>query len=432
MMDVYEEHLSEAGFLWTRWERCLASPTVDLTAAEAQEERLLAHMDGLAFGGPEVAERLLILTLELEAPAEVASAAFALLASGQDGAKHVLERLEVGEGPALAGIQRALELDDSLAAAALLPLLSSSSVDAQAVVLEALVFRRAVPPSTLARFLSHADPRLQATALLGLEGHPEESVRKALHAALDAPQVHVRNAALVSGLIAGLRRAWDKCEKWAAEPSAVGAQARVLLALGGSEQDVTRLVKLLDVPELRSSTLWALSFSGQLAAAEACLAWMEEDRGTAALAAEAFSAITGLPLEGAYVGPSREDEAEEPIPLEEEDLDADLVPGPEDALATPAPDAVAAWWKEARARFDPGTRYLRGIPFSAQSLLGALHQEPMRRRGVLALELAIRSRGQFRLEARAFTRRQASELARALAAPASISPRRFDGLMTQG
>jgi hypothetical protein len=56
----------------------------------------------------------------------------------------------------------------------------------------------------------------------------------------------------------------------------------------------------------------------------------------------------------------------------------------------------------------------------------------MRQRGVLALERAIRSRGQLRLEARAFILRQASELARALVAPASISLRRFDGLMPQG
>jgi uncharacterized protein (TIGR02270 family) len=343
-----------------------------------------------------------------------------------------VERLEAGDGPALAGIQRALELDDSLPSAVLLPLLGASSLDVQAVVLESLVFRRAVPPSALARYLSHGDPRLRGAALLGLNGGLDENAKKALHAALDAPEVGVRNAALVSGLISGLRRSWDKCQKWAAEPSAAGAQARVLLALGGSEQDVTRLVKLLDVPELRSSTLWALGFSGHVAAAEACLAWMEKDQGTAALAAEAFSAITGLRLEGAYVGPPREDGAEEPIPLEEENLDANLVPGPEDELANPVPDAVIAWWKEARSRFHPGTRYLRGIPFSAQTLLEALRQEPMRRRGVLALELAIRSRGQIRLEARDFTRRQTSGLAKALGSAASISSRRFDGLMTQG
>lgn len=83
------------------------------------------------------------------------------------------------------------------------------------------------------------------------------------------------------------------------------------------------------------------------------------------------------------------------------------------------------------ARFDAGTRHLRGVPFSAQALLGALREEPLRQRGVLALERAIR-RGQLRLEARAFILRQASELARALVAPASISLRRFDGLMPQG
>ncbi|QDE86151.1 TIGR02270 family protein [Myxococcus xanthus] len=430
MMDVYEEHLGEAAFLWSRWEQSLASPAVDLTIAEAIEERLLAHLDGLTLGGPEVAERLLIPMLEQGAPTEVSSAAFALLANGREGAKHVLERLEATEGPALTGIQRALELDDSLDPAALLPILGASRVDTQAAVLEALVFRRAVPPSALARFLSHDDPRLQSAALLGLDGRPEEPARKALLAALDSPEVRVRTAALVSGLVAGLRRAWEKCQKWAAEPSAAGAQARVLLALGGGERDLTRLVELLDVPDLRASTLWALGFSGQVAAADACLAWMGDDRRTAALAGEAFCAITGLQLEGPYAAPL-EELAEEPLALEEEDLDADLVPRPEDALPLPAPGAVAAWWKQERGRLAPGSRLTRGRPFSVQSLFEALRQEPMRRREVLALELALRSRGQLRLEARALTRRQAASFDRALAAPASISSRRFDALMLQ-
>ncbi|NPC85981.1 hypothetical protein HPC49_48335, partial [Pyxidicoccus fallax] len=334
MMDVYEEHLSEAGFLWERWERGLASPAVDLTVTAAREERLLAHLDALTVGGSEVAGALLIPTLDSKAPTEVAAAAFALLASGEEGARKVLERLEAGKGPALAGIQRALELDDSLAPAALLPLLGSPRVDVQTLVLGALVFRRAVSPTVVEKFLSHGDPRLQSAALLGLEGRLDETHRKGLQAALDSPHTGVRHAALTAGLIAGLRGAWERCRKWAGESSAVGAQARVLLALGGGEQDITGLVKLLENAVLRPSTLWALGFSGHVSAAEACLAWMDKDRGTAALAAEAFSAITGLRLEAPYVAPARV-AAEEPIPLEEEDLDADLVPTPEDALATP-------------------------------------------------------------------------------------------------
>ena len=45
------------------------------------------------------------------------------------------------------------------------------------------------------------------------------------------------------------------------------------------------------------------------------------------LAGEAFCAITGLRMEGAYVA-KEPPESEEPIPFEEEDLEADLVAGP--------------------------------------------------------------------------------------------------------
>ncbi|QDE93173.1 hypothetical protein BHS06_31635 [Myxococcus xanthus] len=55
----------------------------------------------------------------------------------------------------------------------------------------------------------------------------------------------------------------------------------------------------------------------------------------------------------------------------------------------------------------------------------------MRRREGLALELALHSRGRLQLETRERTRRQAAELDRAITAPAPISSRRFDALMTQ-
>ena len=75
------------------------------------------------------------------------------------------------------------------------------------VALEALVFRRAVPPSALARFFSHEDPRLQSAALLGLDGRPDEPARKALLAVLNSPQERGRTAPeslWVTGTLANL------------------------------------------------------------------------------------------------------------------------------------------------------------------------------------------------------------------------------------
>ena len=60
LWDVVEEHLDEAAFLWTQWERGLQSPLYKLhELRDRVEERMLAHLDGLVVGGEAVAQRLL-------------------------------------------------------------------------------------------------------------------------------------------------------------------------------------------------------------------------------------------------------------------------------------------------------------------------------------------------------------------------------------
>jgi len=79
----------------------------------------------------------------------------------------------------------------------------------------------------------------------------------------------------------------------------------VLLALFGTGADTALLVDMLGIREMRPHALWALGFSGRLVAMEACLALLEAPlAGTAG--GEAFSAMTGLQLEGLYALPPGE------------------------------------------------------------------------------------------------------------------------------
>jgi uncharacterized protein (TIGR02270 family) len=131
------------------------------------------------------------------------------------------------------------------------------------------------------------------------------------------------------------------------------------------------------------------------------------------LAGEAFSAITGLKLEGVYVEESEGEEKEALPPLEEEDLDADLSPKPEDPLPMPAHAAVVGWWKEARKDFAKDRRYLGGQPFGGATLLESLVGGVMPRRPVYVLELALRTQGVQQVRTFAFTERQRAEVSRA-------------------
>lgn len=411
MMDVFEEHLEEATWLWTQWERALVAPDYDLAETAELEARLLAHLGGLVEGGAPVAESLLRPELESEERARVCAVCFVLLAKAVPDDLRALVR---GAGPQQqAAVRRALELcGQERLDAVLSPLLAVEDAEVKATALEALVFRSDVQDSVLSSFLLSEDARVRIAALRGLRELPRLEPRNPLPQALSSAHPGIRDAAIELGLTLGAREAWDACRKAVEAGDKHAREPMVLWALGCEEAELGLLTALLRVPERRTEALWALGFSGRVSAAEACLEWMgEKDTEVARLAGEAFCAISGLRLEGANVL-LPEEAPEEPIPLEQEDLGADLVPRPEDDLPRPAAESVARWWHEARGRFTRGTRYLMGHPFNADVLLAALERGPMRRRHVMARELALRSRRTLSIPTRALTGRQRAALVR--------------------
>src|SRR6516225_874543 len=80
LMDVYEENLDEAAFLWRAWEAARVSATqTPADVAAGPEERLRAHLDELVLGGKEVAVNLLVPALGGDEIDRVAPATWALL-----------------------------------------------------------------------------------------------------------------------------------------------------------------------------------------------------------------------------------------------------------------------------------------------------------------------------------------------------------------
>jgi uncharacterized protein (TIGR02270 family) len=440
LLDVFEEHLNEAAFLWTQWEQALCSPDFNIEETTTIEARLCAHLDGLVIGEAPVAEALLKPSLESEDLSTLFAAAFALLAGAERTQLSGVLALLVSRPPEVhAPILRALQLNerDELAET-LQPLLKESDPDRLTLALEALTFHditsKDTPKDTSTKemavdmLLRHEEEKLLVAALRYLQPLPRHLVRGHLPRLLGDPRPAVRDAAMEAGLMAGVRAAWERCLDVAGQNAAPSRQQLLLLGLSGDSLGTDRLLSLLDVEDLRADVLWALGFSGQIAAAEACLKWLAHQE-FAPLAGEAFSAITGLHLQGDHVREKQEEPSQEPLPLEEEDLDANLLPRPEDALPIPRPEAVGAWWHENRRNFTHGQRYLHGVPFTIEALLMELVQGPMRRRHAHALELALRSQGACRLHTRAFTQRQHTELAKLRNTALRLSVRPLPGIL---
>lgn len=413
MKDIFEEHFAEATFLLSQWERALRGAHYDLEETAQLEERLLAHLDGLVLGGEPVIEALLRPALEGEEPWEVFCAAFVSIAESPPAAlEAILAMVPVPPAVVQSSFRRALELSGRTGLEAeLLPLLRSPEASLQALALEVLTFRRAVPRNVALELLGHSEGRVVAAALRGLGALGRDIAHRELPRLLEDKRPQVRLAAIESGLLSGVRAAWDACQHEAKGCGEGAHMARVLQVICGDEQDARRLVELMADEVLRADVLWALGFTGQASAAEACLELMGQPAPVARLAGEAFSAITGLVLKDTYVMESQEEDSLPP--LEEDDLGADLIPKLEDELPVPAHAAVADWWLRARQDFSRSTRYLGGKPFSGTALLEALASGPMRRRHVHARELALRTQGVHDVQTLAFTTRQLKELAEA-------------------
>lgn len=423
--DLYEIHLEEAAFRWSQWEKALDAPDFTLEEVEELEEQAAAHLDALVLGGEPVARKLLEPALAAEEPELIVAAALALLGGEEPpGAAAVLAALPTAEPPALAALQRALELAPTVPAE--LPLLlkkEDSPAELRAVVLDTLGAQALATAPLCTPFLTHPEPQVAAAALRAACRARLPLEPAVLQRALDSGEPALRDAALVAGLMAGHRSAWAACQSATGSHEPGGRLPLLLLGMGGEERDVKRLLELLQDTKLHPDVLWALGFSGRVAAADVCVELMRE-KPVAALAGEAFSAITGLRIAEQYAVP--DEEADEKIPpLEEEDLNADLAPSPEDALPLPQPDQVAAWWQESRRHLDARQRYLSGQPFTPLALLNALVSAPMRRRHALALELALRSRGSLQVPTRAFVARQVAAWKAARSAPDSSFSRPF-------
>ena len=407
LLDVLQEHQEEAGFLWTQWERALVAPDYLLAELPRLEARLLAHLDGLTAGGAAAATELLQPTLAEQTDPELRFAAAAALLRGGDARRldMLLQRLAGGApDPPLA---RALELfPPADLEQRLRPWLDGGK--GQAVALQVLDFHRADVGPSLAAALTSRDPAQLAAALGAACGAAGARHLALIEAALGSEDPATRDLALTAGLIHGSDAALEACRQQVQQAQPGAHQALVLLALRRQGQDLPALLACLDSEQTRAEALWAVGFGGSPQAAQRCVELLD-DAGCAALAAEALCGITGLDLAAEGLIAPRPPEPDEPLPLEHEDLDADLGWTPEQDLPLPDAEGVRAWWGENRGRLELDAAYIAGQPAGPAALAQALEQASMRRRQVHGLELALTSDGARRVQTRGWSGAQATD-----------------------
>lgn len=420
--DVTAEHLDEAESLLDTREAWLDAPHHDLAMLEGgPEQRLLAHLDALALGGPLVAERVLLATLEdpEQDMMKIAAATLALLESApMDVCARALAQLDAESATQRAalvlGLQRARRGGLEAALIESLPHASGPGIAAR---LEVLAARRARPGAWLREYLlADVDQVELARAAASLVRHGRSTeLLAALVPLANAPDVELRRRTIETALSCGVPGAWELASHWAfcRDASPLRRDALTWVALLGSAAAHEQLLAQLDDPTRRAATLWALGFTGRVAAVDACMDLLA-DAELGPLAGEVVCAIAGLPRDDDRfwrAAPDDDDPDAALPPLEHDDLDADLVPSSDAMLPVPEPQPILAWWQARRVQLEPSRRYLDGQPLSHTTMLAALEHAPLRRRHALALALALRSGGALDLDTRALCPVQREQLA---------------------
>ncbi|WP_146659909.1 hypothetical protein [Enhygromyxa salina] len=418
LWEIESTHLDEAQFAFEMWEDALDSPDFTLgDLAAGPEQRLLAHVDALAIGGPAVAQQLLVPATR-DPNGSTERVAVAVL-SCQDLAP-TLEALGIAEAQdQVLGLVRGLELrDNDDLDAALVRVLRSDPGRARAGLLKLLARRRvAVQPWGELGNLGNSEDEQTALAVARLARFsPDPRALSIIGALAQHEDASVRDAALQTALLRGVTGAWESSVYWAFtdHESAARRQALVRVACLGDDAARARVVALVEDPTHRADALWAAGFTGSLAAVHQCMPLLEDDE-WGPLAAEVVCAIAGLPTddEQFWRDPAPTDDPEIGLPpLQAENLDMDLTLSPEALLPVPDPQAIADWWRGRETQFDPSLRYLGGRVLDAAVLEQALHHAPLRRRHALAFELEARSNSTLHVATRALACVQHQQLAR--------------------
>ena len=395
-VDLYEEHLDEASFLWEQARAVRSQPDLSWVDAGPFEERLEAHVDALMVGGDAALEVCRRRATEGEA-GELFVALCVVCRHGDTATfASLLRSVDYAQPERAQAVADALkrELPDAwrehcvrAVAQAQGPLVS---------VLATVIGYRRLPQSgaivDVAGRLT-GTPQRQALWAVG-RTRPPEAVR-AIRPALRSADASVRGAAYRAGLRMHDREVMAELFARPDSPQAMPVE----ISLCGGRAAVPALVAAARQPGAAPEVIDALGLLGDLSAVRPLVELLSVDT-LAQAAAEALHVITGAALVTDVQVPDVMSEDE----MSEEELavfrETGARPGRGDGqpYATTvrqlsvARSAWEAWLSANASRFKPDRRYRVGREYSPRVLLDCLVSDtfPKTWRGLVAEELLVR------------------------------------------
>lgn len=410
VLPVLHQHAEESAILRSIRSVVGGAPHAKLRHLRRFDDRIAAHLDGLAVAG-EYGTQLCRAALATPGAGEVFTAVvraiedrdvagldrhFALAAAEPQAQRGLLSAFGWVSSESLRGIVRQL--------------LSSPAPLRRKIGIAACAMHRVDPGGMLDDALDDPDGPLRARALRVVGELGRVDILGSVVGKLGDEDEGCRFWSAWSSVLLGERGAGLEalCGAWRLpEPLRTRGLRLALAALGQSRAHGLLKDLARDGGELRS-LIQGAGFAGDAQYIPWLIKQMDDPR-LARLAGEAFSLVTGADL----FEPGLEGRPPEGVdfgPTDNPD-DEDVSMDPDDGLPWPDPPRISAWWSANSARFPAGARYFMGAPVTRQHGLHVLREGYQRQRAAAAEWLCLLDPGTKLFPTRAPAWRQARWLA---------------------
>jgi uncharacterized protein (TIGR02270 family) len=408
---VVQQHAEDAAVLHAGRTALAAAPHVKLLHLRRFDDRLAAHLDGLAIAG-EQGLRICEAALEAPSAGTMFVATVRALEDRHQGLLNRLALLASGIPESAGGFRSAfgwLERDRLRGVVA--ELLNSAQPQHRLAGIAASAMHRVDPGLIVAHRLEDSDAGARARALRAAGELGKHELVSTLAAAIADEDPACQFWAAWSAVLLGDREAaleYLATIAVAEDPQRSRAFQLVLQAMpvDSAHEWLRRLAA--DPSNLR----WLMRGTG-LAGDPTYVPWlighMADDK-VARLAGESFSMITGLDL--AWLDLERKPPENLETGPTDDPNDANVDMDPDDGLPWPDQGRIQAWWSANGPRFAAGTRHFMGAPLARSHCVEVLKTGFQRQRIAAAYHLCLLIPGTVLFEWRAPAWRQTRELAR--------------------
>ena len=407
------QHVEEAAHLRHVRSVLVRAPHVRLLHLGRLDERIAAHLDGVAVAG-EYGTGLAQQALERPGTGEIFVATVRAIEDRDPDRLDKLLAIAEAVPTSRAGLLSAF----GWASAADLQGITKALLDAappwrREVGLAACAMHGVDPGAVLAGALRDGDAGLRARALRVAGQCGRRDLLEGCLAALTDKDERCAFEAAQSALLLGDRAAsLAALGALAVNPGADGkpnlAALRGVLKVVSPKQAQSMLALLAKDAALIRTVIHGIAIAGDPHYVPWLIAQMENLK-LARLAGEAFSFITGLDL--AYLDLERKPPENVEFGPNDDPDDANVAMDEDDSLPWPDPEKINAWWRANGNRFAPSTRYFMGEAPSPAHCLTVLKTGFQRQRMAAAEYLSLVRAGTPLFNTAAPTRRQQRLLA---------------------